>query len=357
VNETAANAPITLEQLVALNDEMAAFARAGIPMQRGLLLVGNDLPGRLGEIATKLSRRLDTGESLGTAVVQPDVNFPPLYAAVIEAGIRCGNLSAALEGISSTAKRALQMRHVLTLALIPSLIVLSLAYGLMVFSLSNNIPDLINFSIDAKLSVGLMLKTMLVLGETAFYWAPWPPLVVLLLIIVWGFRSSSASMASNDQVNRWLGWLPSIARLFRVSRLSAFADLLALLVEHHVPLDQATVLAAEACGDRHLRSDARNLAEQIRRGQSPNPKTATREGIPPLLAWLIFGGVKPQSLVEALRRSANEYRTQAGRRAAWLTFSLPILFSAGLGGTATVIYACLVIGPWYKILYEIGQPF
>ena len=46
---------ITLDQLIALNDEIAALVRAGVPLDRGLRSLGEDLPGRLGRFARQLS--------------------------------------------------------------------------------------------------------------------------------------------------------------------------------------------------------------------------------------------------------------------------------------------------------------
>ena len=55
---------ITLDELVALNDEIIALVRAGVPLDRGLVSLGTDLPGRLGTLADTLGRRLESGESL-----------------------------------------------------------------------------------------------------------------------------------------------------------------------------------------------------------------------------------------------------------------------------------------------------
>ncbi len=57
--------PITLDQLLALNEEIAALVRAGVPLDRGLLDAGGDVRGRLGRIAGVLARRLNRGEELG----------------------------------------------------------------------------------------------------------------------------------------------------------------------------------------------------------------------------------------------------------------------------------------------------
>ena len=92
--------PITLDQLLALNDEIAALVRAGLPLERGLLEAGRDVRGRLGRIAGVLGRRLNRGESLAEALEAERRAIPPLYRAVVEAGARAGRLPAALEGMA-----------------------------------------------------------------------------------------------------------------------------------------------------------------------------------------------------------------------------------------------------------------
>jgi type II secretory pathway component PulF len=63
-------------------------------------------------------------------------------------------------------------------------------------------------------------------------------------------------------------------------------------------------------------------------------------------------GYGPVELSGALRRAAQGYRQRAQRTADWLTIYLPILLAVVVGGTATLIYALAVLGPWYQLLYE-----
>ena len=59
---------MTLDDLIALNDEIAALVRAGVPLEAGLAELGGDLPGRLGQFATVLAQRTARGESLAQAI-------------------------------------------------------------------------------------------------------------------------------------------------------------------------------------------------------------------------------------------------------------------------------------------------
>jgi general secretion pathway protein F len=98
--------PITLDQLTALNDEIAALVRSGVPLETNLAEIGEDLPGTLGKITMLLAQRASRGESLPQLIAECSAQFPPVYRAVVEAGLRAGRLSAALESLSGTASVA-----------------------------------------------------------------------------------------------------------------------------------------------------------------------------------------------------------------------------------------------------------
>src|SRR3954454_9198412 len=109
---------IALEDLIALNDEIAALVRAGVPLERGLLDVGGELRGRLRAIATGLGERMGRGESLPQALEAEGERIPRVYRAVVQAGLRTGRLAVALEGLARLARRVADLRRVVGLALI-----------------------------------------------------------------------------------------------------------------------------------------------------------------------------------------------------------------------------------------------
>ena len=95
--EVSSRGTMSLESLVALNDEIAALVRTGLPLERGLRQVGDDLSGRLGGTMSSLAERMSRGASLPEALAAEGDRLPRIYRAVVEAGLRAGRLSAALE--------------------------------------------------------------------------------------------------------------------------------------------------------------------------------------------------------------------------------------------------------------------
>ena len=73
---------ISLDELVALNEEMASLVRAGVPLDAGLADLGADLPGRLGTLASEMGQRLHQGESLSQILADPQRQLPSVWRAV-----------------------------------------------------------------------------------------------------------------------------------------------------------------------------------------------------------------------------------------------------------------------------------
>ncbi|MCD4726446.1 MAG: type II secretion system F family protein, partial [Pirellulales bacterium] len=96
---------MTLEQFIALNEEIAALVRSGVLLDRGLAALGDDMPGRLGKAATAVAEQTSRGEPLDRAILDQTVDLPPAYRAVVHAGLRAGRLPAALEAVAGSARR------------------------------------------------------------------------------------------------------------------------------------------------------------------------------------------------------------------------------------------------------------
>ena len=126
---------MTIDGLLALNDEIAALVRAGVPLEQGLADLGADMPGRLGKAAVALAERTARGESLDQALADQAVAISPTYRAVVQAGVRAGRLPAALEAIAASAHRTAETQRAAVVAVSYPLLVFAVVWvGLAIFS-------------------------------------------------------------------------------------------------------------------------------------------------------------------------------------------------------------------------------
>ena len=183
---------ISLAQLIALNEELASLVRAGVPLERGLVELGREMPGRIGEIATVLGTRMSRGETLPEIMASDERLFPPLWRAVVEAGLRSGNLAAALQGMATTGRRIAELRRVTLMAMIYPLIVVTLAYVLFVYLVTHLAPVTLNAYQDLTSNSEAFLSWLVWLGQSAKWWVIWVPAAIAVFFGVWWYRSGRA---------------------------------------------------------------------------------------------------------------------------------------------------------------------
>ena len=345
--------PLTLDQLIALSDEIAALARAGVPLDRGLKALSADMPGRLGSLAAEIGSRLEQGESLSHILAESQHPFPPAYRAVVEAGLRAGRLPAALEDVTRTARRISHLRMSLGTALLYPLVVLLLAWQLFMFTTGRVLPVMVRLLAEFEPAVEAWYASAVRFASFA-PWLAWGVPAALLLLAAWTwFRSGQ--VASGVELHPWLAWgaIGSLRRMQRAGRMAALAEMLSTLIANDVPLDDAVALAAASVGSPQLAKAGRELADRIRRGQIGGPPP---RGFPPLLAWTIACTSREQ-LQKSLRRTAQIYREEFERRGQWIALYVPLIATALVGGAVVLIYALLSLGPWIVIMRRLAQPY
>lgn len=346
--------PLTLDQLAALSDEIAALARSGVPLDRGLRELAVDMPGQLGRLADELGYRLESGQPLDRAIAdRVCASLPPAYRAVIVAGIRAGRLPTALEGISRTARLISQLRRTVGLSLIYPLVVLVLTWVLGLFVLMKLAPVMLLMLREFRVTSGPVDAALSEIIRTATWWGPCLPLLCAAwLALVW-YRSGRVAAGLELHPFFAFGAVGTLARMQRASRYTSLTELLALLLNNNVPLPDAVELASAAVGSPILAAGGKDLAKQLSRGekiqQSPH-------GFPPLVTWMIAGGHSQPKLSQVLLRTAEVYREEVARRSQWLMLYVPLVLTIAICGGIVFIYAILTLAPWLAILRRLTEP-
>jgi type II secretory pathway component PulF len=342
--------PITLDQLLALNEEIAALVRAGIPLDRGLLEAGRDVRGRLGRIAGVLGRRLNRGEDLPAALEAESRAIPPLYRAVVEAGARAGRLPVALEGMTRYIRGVADARRSIGMALWYPGLVVCMAYGLFVGLVFLVVPRFASAAESLGLATSRPLRWLEWASDTVVYWWPIGPIVLVVLAVAWVRSGTTAGL----QGGAWGGLrrLPWMGPLVADHEAANFAELLALLLENRVPYPSALILAGDATGAPGLAAGVRQAAEALDRGE-PTAAAVGAAGpgaFPPMLRWTLATGQTQGSLGAALDHLGGFYRKRARHRADQIAVFLPVVLTIGIGAAAAGFYGLSLFMPLIEVL-------
>ena len=192
------------------------------------------------------------------------------------------------------------------------------------------------------------MKALGAVGETALFWGPILPGLLLFLAAWWAWSGKAARFLSSGSGSP-LRWFPWMRTMIANAEAANFAQLLSILIAHGVPYPQAVRLASEATGDPKLLLAGREVAAAVERGDLHAVAGGAR-GIPPLLRWILISGQGQGRLADSLGQIATIYRKRALYQAEKLKVFLPTLMLLAIGVTATLLYALTFFIPMSELL-------
>src|SRR4051794_29567316 len=122
------------EDLIALNEEIAGMARAGLPLDQGLSALAREMGrGELQRVTEALAVDLRAGQTLPEALERQSGRVPPFYAGLVSAGVKTGRIAEVLATLTTYARTVANVRAILADAFFYPAIVMVFALGLFAF--------------------------------------------------------------------------------------------------------------------------------------------------------------------------------------------------------------------------------
>jgi type II secretory pathway component PulF len=337
----------TLDDFMALNEQLAALAKARVPLDVGWT-TGADGPAKaLERINAAVARQVSRGASLEDALRQnPDV--PPAYRCLVQVGLQDHNLDAALEGAQRLAETRNSAKYTLRSALLYPLVVCLFAYLALIGACYYLVPNLEGVYAEFRVPAQTGLRVMQSVRNAMPIWIFIPP-IAIAIGLWWMFARRSDRRSSLERRPGLWARLTGQAGVVAHERLATFAESLAVLLESQTPLGEALALAAGAAGDPRLTQAARELSVDV----SAPTAVGLHDGraLPPFLRWAILNSEPTVERPRALRMAASIYHDAAEHSAGRLRVLAPALACVLLGGGAVLLYGLAVFVPVIDLLY------
>jgi type II secretory pathway component PulF len=292
------------EELAALNDEIAGMARAGLPLDQGLAALAKEMGrGRLRQVTADLAADLKAGRTLPEALERQGGRLPPFYAGLIAAGIRTGRIGEVLATLTGYTRTLAQLRSTIRDALLYPAVVTTIGlvlFGALCFFV---LPIFDQIFSEWRMRLPFLTEAALAFGRHPMELFVWP--LVVLLAGVFALRLVLRTMEVGRSFwARMVYATPVLGTLLRASRLEAFTELLAVLIDHEVPLPEAFRLAGQACSDPLMTVSARDLSEDLANGIPLGEALRGRGLVPEWVAWMTGLGERRGSLGQTLHQTA-----------------------------------------------------
>ena len=312
--------------LQTFNEFLMQISSAGVPVERGLALLSNELRSpSLRAAIDRLVRDLEAGEPIERAIGTNRDSFPPLYGQLIDAGIQTANLTAVLQQFGRHMDDMSELRDSLwracaypALVFFALLVLLSfLGYWLLpgyfasLQSMKFKVIDLRTFqSVSVPTQIPWAAVLILYLGRLA------PVLIGLYVLLGLAISLAVRAVRTGRGGRRWIDRvilpMPIVGSAVRDSYVASWLDVMSIGVSAGLDLPRAIRLADSAVALPSLTADGEAICGQIEHGREAAEAPIS---ILPLTVPLAVDIAQANThLPRSFASLAQQYREQARRQ-------------------------------------------
>ena len=351
------------EDFIAFNQQLAHLTGAGLPVEHGLRLIAQDMRrGSLRATVERLAEELENGTPLPEAIEKFHRKFRPLYARLVEAGIKSNNLPAILLNVGRHAEMVARLRAAVWRASAYPLMVLIGVLGVLIFISAFVIPQLASmysktmqpqFALYSSRRSGFAYKPGLpVVTEILLAIGPFVPWVlgaIIVLIVgssvIWMLlRLAKMDRGLSDVATR----LPLIGPVLKRNLLARWLDAMHIGTSAGLDLPASIELASEAVGSPAIRRDAYVMRAALESGQ-PLDSAAPLRFMPPVVPAALELASNSTDLPTALATMSQMYQQQAEIRLSILPALLTPIMLLIVAGMIVLVLAGLLL-PLFRLL-------
>lgn len=341
---------LCVDDLQALNDELAAMARAGLPIDRSLEMMAGELgSSRLKSVTLAIAEDLRAGKTLPEAFAARRSTFPPYYASLLAAGIRSGKLGEVLATMTRYARTTAELRSSAISAIFYPATIFVVSAAMIVAWFLFVVPSFEKIFADFRLRMPWATTVVLAIGRHPLLYLVAPVAGVIAMFFV--VRAVMTRLPHGHRVwARFVYGVPMVGTLLKNARLAAFTDLLGILVRNAVPLPEALELAGEASADPTLIQGARLIAGDVARGTPFGEALRRGSLLPGYLRWMLALGDRQGRLGEVLDGAASTYRLKTERQITLFRNVFPTFLLVGVAALVLGLVAIVLFLPMLQLL-------
>jgi type II secretory pathway component PulF len=339
----------TLDEFIALNDQLAAAIEAGLPLALDLGADGDSIQA-LERTSAIVARQVSRGASLEEAISTAGPELPAQYRSLALIWIRSDDRNAVLDRASELGDALEDSREDTRLALVYPVTVFALALAGMAAFCLFVLPKLQGFRTSLRLSLGKGMDVLELIARLLPVWGAAG--AVILIAAVWFIWRAARSRTSRHAPGLWARLTGRASADFD-ERTAAFADWLALLLSAGASEEDSLRLASEASGDQRLRRGVASISDADLKELASTQGGRRLWPFPPFLRWAL-GRSEPSQRAEALRIAADVYRNSARRSSDRARVVAPIVASVLIGGGAVLIYGLSLFVPMTEMLRSVA---
>jgi type IV pilus assembly protein PilC len=329
--------------LTAFTRQLATLIEAGMPLLRGLRLLGEqERRSPLGKVLADLGGAIEGGASFSEALARHPKIFNALFLNMIKAGEIGGALEIALERLAGFMEKAQRIRGKVIAALFYPVAVLFIAVTIVAVMMVFVLPKFREVFAELVGQSQLPVFTEFIFGLSTAVQHHFPALaggaILLGLLLGWFARTRFG----RSWVDRFKLRMPILGPVICKAAIARFARTLGTLVNSGVPILQALTIVRDTAGNVIVGRAVQAVHESVKEGETVAEPLRAAHVFPAVVCGMVDVGEQTGALPEMLMKIADIYDEEVDNAVAAMTSLLePIL----------IVFLAVVVGSIVIALY------
>ncbi|GAC1577768.1 MAG: type II secretion system F family protein [Candidatus Elarobacter sp.] len=341
--------------LLAFFRSFSTLIRAGVPMRRALeVTIERATDGAMRESLRSVLADIEHGSSLGDAFERRPRAFAPLTVAMIRAGEAGGILDDVLERLASFLERDADLRKKLRAALAYPAVVMSAAFGLVLFLLVRIVPMFAQmfdaFHVDVPPATRLLLGTGTALQHPATWLGALASLALGSIALAALARTRGGALLWDRLRLR----LPIAGPILHKTITARIARTLGTLLRSGIELVTAIAVVKPVAGSPAYAAALERADVALREGDTLTAPLESSRLFDPLAVALIRVGEETGLVDEMLLKVASYFETDVEAAIATLSAVLEPALIGVLGVVVGFIVFSVFI-PLYSLIGSVSK--
>ncbi len=336
---------IDIEELLMFTRQMAALARAGIPLTRAIagILESVDNPLLIRSLRDILEQ-LESGRSLSVSCARHPKVFSNLYISMIQVGENTGRLEETFSQMAEYIDRNRRITQNIKTALrYPTIVLTAVAIALGILNWYV-IPKFADFFKANALE--LPWQTVLLLNMSDFFIEYWWAMVAAIVVGIVFFKRYTSTVDGRLKWHRFIVRVWVDGDILHRSFMARFARSFAMAYSAGVPIVQAMGVISRSIGNDYIGNHVNGMREGIERGEALT-LTAQRTGMfTPVVMQMFAVGEEAGNLDEMMTFVADFYEEEVDYDIKNLSDRIEPLIYVAMGVVVLVLALGIFVPMW-----------
>jgi type IV pilus assembly protein PilC len=341
--------PITPGEIAVFARQLATMLEAGVPLVQSFDIIGkgHDNPS-MAEMLLSIKSDVEGGDTLAQALTKKSVYFDELFCNLVNAGEQAGVLEGLLDKIATYKEKTESIKKKVKKALTYPIAVLVVAFIVTAILLIFVVP--VFEDLFKGFGADLPAFTQFVIGISKWAQDWWWAMVGVIGATIYTFSYfKKRSRPFNHFLDRTLLKIPVVGMILEKSAIARFARTLSTMSAAGVPLVEALVSVAGACGNILFYDGVMKMRDDVATGQQLQFSMIQTGLFPNMVVQMVAIGEESGSIDSMLDKVADFYEEEVDNLVDNLSSLMEPIIMAVLG----VLVGGLIVA-MYLPIFKLG---